>query len=288
MHGGDYHGDVLTTAALHCAARGWYVLPCDPGSKRPLIERGLHAASTDTTQIEAWWQQWPFAMIGIRTGRESGIIVLDIDVDPDEQIDGFAAIAELEKRHAMLPDTLRSTTPRGGEHLYFKWHDGVHNNAGKLGDYVDVRGANGYVIVPPSMRADRKTYSWREDCAAEPVEAPAWLIELLTAKDDKPTPINPDLAALAEVAARQRSGNGKGYGPAALDAECANVASAPKGQRNHTLNAAAFSLGQLVGAGVLMESEVKSALLEAASACALVKDDGRTSVEATTAACLLA
>jgi hypothetical protein len=265
MHEGDDVSVDLATAALSYAERGWHVLPCNPESKHPLIERGLYAATTDAAQIEAWWRQWPFAMIGIRTGRESGIIVLDVDVDPDEQVDGFISIAELEKKHGMLPDTLHSTTPRGGEHLYFKWHDGIRNNTGKLGDHIDVRGRNGFVIAPPSMRSDRKAYSWREDCAAEPVEAPAWLIELLT------TPEPPTSTA---TAVPRSNGNGDAYARAALDAECAKVASAPKGQRNQTLNAAAFSLGQLVGADVLTEGEVTSRLFDAAGACGLVKDDG--------------
>jgi RecA-family ATPase len=277
MHGGDYHGDAnsvhtLAVAALRYAARGWHVLPCDPESKRPLIMHGLHAASIDTAQIEAWWQQWPYAMIGVRTGCESGIIVLDVDVDPATGVDGFAAITELEKRHGMLPDTLRATTPRGGEHLYFKWHDGVHNNTGKLGDHVDVRAKDGYVIVPPSMRSDRKAYSWREDALPEPAEAPAWLIELLTT----PEPPIPTTAPTP-----RSNGNGDAYARAALDAECTAVASTAPGKRNHQLNKSAFSLGQLVGGGVLTEGEVKSYLHDAADACGLTKDDGRDSVKAT-------
>jgi hypothetical protein len=267
MHEGD---DDLAAAALGYAARGWHVLPCDPQSKHPLIERGLYAATTDAVQIEAWWRQWPAAMIGIRTGHESGIIVLDVDVDRDEQVDGFISIAELEKKHGMLPDTLHSTTPRGGEHLYFKWHDGIRNNTGKLGDHIDVRGRNGFVIVPPSIRSDRKAYSWREDCAAEPVEAPAWLIELLTTVEPagRPAPTS------TPTAVPRSNGNGDAYARAALNAECAKVTNAPKGQRNQTLNVAAFSLGQLVGADALTEGEVTSRLFDAASVCGLVKDDG--------------
>jgi P4 family phage/plasmid primase-like protien len=282
MHGGDYHGDTqpvhdVSAAALRYAARGWHVLPCDPQTKHPLIERGLYAATTDPAQIEAWWRQWPFAMIGIRTGPESGIIVLDVDVDPDEHIDGFISIAELEKTHGTLPDTLRATTPRGGEHLYFKWHDGIrNNNSGKLGDHIDVRGRNGFVIAPPSMRGDRKSYSWREDCAAEPAEAPAWLIELLT------TPEAPTSTSNGRPASRI-NGDGDAYASAALDAECTAVASAAPGGRNTQLNKSAFNLGQLVGSGVLTEGEVKSRLFNAASACGLVKDDGTLAVNNTIA-----
>src|SRR5262249_10734407 len=65
------------------------------------------------------------------------------------------------------------------------------------------------------------------------------------------------------------------------DAEAARVAGAPRGQRNHTLNRAAFSLGQLVATGVLQEAEVRLRLREAASTCGLMRDDGGASVVAT-------
>ena len=55
------------------------------------------------------------------------------------------------------------------------------------------------------------------------------------------------------------------YSAAALDGECDNVQAAAEGTRNHTLNAAAFSLGQLVGAGRLEREEVRQALLASTS-----------------------
>lgn len=46
-------------------------------------------------------------------------------------------------------------------------------------------------------------------------------------------------------------GRGRGYATAALDQEVARVAAAANGTRNHSLNRAAFSLGQLVAGGEL-------------------------------------
>ena len=115
--------------------------------------------------------------------------MLDVDIHPDEGVNGFVSIAALERQHGALPDTLTSATPRGGFHLFFKWHPGIRNNAdGKLGAHLDIRGDGGYVIVPPSMRWDRKIYGWRENCPAEPAEAPTWLIELLTTPAAAPAP----------------------------------------------------------------------------------------------------
>jgi putative DNA primase/helicase len=118
--------DVLQ-AALDYARRGWHVLPCDATSKQPLTTHGFYDASTDQEKIRAWWKQWPRAMIGVRTGPESGIWVLDVDVP-----DGHASLGLLESEHGELLPTLSALSPSGGRHFYFRWVDGVKNTAGKL------------------------------------------------------------------------------------------------------------------------------------------------------------
>jgi hypothetical protein len=259
----------ILQAALQYAERGWLVFPCDNESKRPLTERGLKDATRNKETITQWFTHWPGAMIGIKCGRESGIFVIDCDVDPAVGLDAVATFKELVPD---LPETITVKTPRGGRHYYFAYpNDGteVRNSASKICTGCDVRGEGGYVITAGSRRSDGIYY---ETLAAvhDVPDAPRSLIDLVASKDQP------------AASARQRSSNnGKGYGAAALDAECAKVASAPKGQRNHTLNAAAFSLGQLVGGGVLDEGEVKSRLHDAADACGLSKDDGRESVKAT-------
>lgn len=65
----------------------------------------------------------------------------------------------------------------------------------------------------------------------------------------------------------------RGYAAAALAAETRAVAIAPEGTRNHTLNVAAFSLGQLVGAGALEENQVREALLSAARSAGLTEKE---------------
>src|SRR5437870_1580060 len=85
-------------AALGYAARRWPVLPlhgirhgqctcrgiagCKPG-KHPvgtLVPDGLKNATTNAKTIIARWTRWPNANIGIRTGGESGLAVIDVDV----------------------------------------------------------------------------------------------------------------------------------------------------------------------------------------------------------------
>lgn len=64
------------------------------------------------------------------------------------------------------------------------------------------------------------------------------------------------------------------YARAALAKECERVATAPDGSRNHTLNSAAFSIGQLVSGGYIPESEAFDALCAAARTAGL--DEGET------------
>lgn len=71
------------------------------------------------------------------------------------------------------------------------------------------------------------------------------------------------------------SGGGKeAYARKALDSEAGRVAMAAPNTRNDTLNKAAFSLGQLVGAGLLAEHDVVATLTLAAQRCGLDRDDG--------------
>ena len=70
------------------------------------------------------------------------------------------------------------------------------------------------------------------------------------------------------------------YAQAALDQECARLARTTSG-RNQQLNASAFSLGQLVGAGVLDRRVVEHHLLRAAEACGYVAKDGTAAARAT-------
>ncbi len=141
----------LLEAALEYAALGWHVLPLRPGSKLPATAHGLHDATIDPTVIRAWWAHWGRANVGIRTGRCSGLFVLDIDA----RHGGYASLADLEVKYESLPPSLTVKTPSGGEHRSFAWPGGdVRNSAGALGPGLDIRGEGGYVVAPPSTLAN--------------------------------------------------------------------------------------------------------------------------------------
>jgi hypothetical protein len=260
-------------AALLYARAGLSVFPCAPKNKQPLVLCGFKDATTQEKQIRTWWSRWPDAMIGLPTGAQTNVFVLD--VDRDEKTDGFDALASLEKQHGNLPETLRSVTPRGGSHYFFRWRDGIKCNAAKLGLRLDVRGDGGYVILPPSRRDDGKRYKWAETSAPAPIEAPEWLIDLLLEPKEK-------LTSRSQPHTRvDGDGNANAYARAALERECAEIATSQVGMRNDALNRASYNLHQLVAAGALAEGEVHDRLFGAAIACGLAKDDGVDAVLAT-------
>jgi hypothetical protein len=264
----------LLQAALDYAERGWHIFPADPATKGPLVDNGFYDASIDPAVITAWWTEWPCAMIGMRCGPESGVWLLDLDVDDGKGINGVEQFFDLAAGR-LLPETIKSKTPRGGVHLLFKWADGVKNSAGELGPGIDTKGEGGCCILPPSQRSDGRHYETLCNVYPDPPEAPSWLLELVLAQPKKET------AQRVEPSPRPRTTNGGGnaYARAALAAEADRVASAAVGQRNAALNTAAFSLGQLVASGVLDENAVRARLTDAAAG--LAKDDGADSVEKT-------
>ena len=170
----------LLSAALKLADKGKRVFPCRPAGKQPLTNRGFKDATTGATMIRQWWHQHPQANLAIATGEQSGVIVLDVDVDSEKGKNGEAALVALVEQQGPLPQTLVARTPRGGRHLYFR-HPGtgvrVPCSTDKLVKGLDVRGDGGYVLVPPS-RTERGEYRW--ESKNPPAEMPKWLLELMT------------------------------------------------------------------------------------------------------------
>ena len=127
---------------------------CASPGKHPRAVHGVHDASTDKEQIEAWWSQWPTANVGIAAGPAS-IDVLDIDIKPSG--DGFTALERL-RRTGLVSDACGLVqTPSGGLHLYFR--PTGQGNSTIPGQFVDLRGAGGYVLAPPSRINDGR-YTW--------------------------------------------------------------------------------------------------------------------------------
>jgi hypothetical protein len=147
-------------AALAYGAMGWPVLPCRPRGKEPLVAGGYKAATTNSELIRRWWTQWPDANIGY---RPEGRVVADIDV-PD-----------LVGRECHLPPTAIVATWRGFHYHYIADRP-VRSRSG-VRPGIDVKGEDGYVLIPPSVHSEGARYAW----AVGPdlmSTAPPWLYEV--------------------------------------------------------------------------------------------------------------
>ena len=187
----------MMSKALALAAQGMRVLPlypigqggggacaqpsCQNAGKHPQLGAWQKRATTDAQQIRHWWTRGAGCGIGIATGVDSGIWVLDIDTKDGAR--GMESLRELEAEHGALPETLTALTGSGGEHYYFKIPAGttIRNRAG-VRSGIDVRGDGGYVVAPPSPHACGKAYEWEAlETDTGPVDAPQWLIAMVTA-----------------------------------------------------------------------------------------------------------
>lgn len=143
---------------------------------------------------------------------------------------------------------------------------------GRLGSLIDVRASGGYVIGKNS-RIGKRAYAARDE--RTPVPLPAWIAGLL--QDNPP-------AAVGSLLSVPQGAHGTAYAMAALREEARLVASARPGTRNDTLNRAAFSLGQLVAAGLLPPLAVATALASAAERAGLPADEAQRTIRSGMAA----
>lgn len=165
--------------ALAYAKQGWYVFPvhnirkgscscgdpeCEHPGKHPRTEHGHNDATADEPQIIEWWTETPDANIGIRTGKVSGISVLDIDRGKD----GFNSIKEFD-----VPATLYSKTGGDGQHHVYQYDDKIPTKVA-FRSGIDFRSDGGYIVAPPSNHISGNKYVWCDGNLA-PAPAPEWM-----------------------------------------------------------------------------------------------------------------
>lgn len=275
----------LLHAALDAAERGWHVFPLRPGTKRPALHgtaacprtgpcanghlKWEQRSTTDADRIRAAWSRTPFN-VGIATGP-SGLVVVDLDMPKDkgstDAPSGATTFAALCERagHA-VPDTYRTRTASGGIHLYFTAPNGVQlsNTAGTIGELVDTRAWGGYVVAAGSTTP---TGDYEALCGSVTASLPAWLQSIL-----QPAPVRP-VGPL-----RLPAVSGSRAALAALERECAVVASAPDKRRNITLNRCAFLVGRFIAWGDIPRHVVEEAFQAEGEARGLTVSECRATI----------
>jgi Bifunctional DNA primase/polymerase, N-terminal len=273
--GAPVHANTLSLAeaAQWYAALGCKVFPLPPRGKAAKLPGWQDKATTDPAQIRAWWTAEPLANVGVLNGGPFDVVDLD---------GADAVVAVRERFGGQVPPALGWVqTPRG-------WHawipaQGQRRRVGVL-PHVDYLGTGGYVVAAPSVvdRTDETTgetvtaaYLWTEppDLTPEtPPDCSGWLALLDTEatvqnRTDTPRP-GPSLSLDGSTP----------YGARALAAEAERVAAAAEGERNQTLNRAAFRVGQLVPHEIA-ESDARAALADAARTCGLPQGEALATIE---------
>jgi hypothetical protein len=193
------------------------------------------------------------------------LVCIDFDKTPEASLVEFLNRAGLSVNYSWTVKT-----PGGGAHVWVRCH-GLEIEKGKEdrpaldGDgHIELRWTGHYAALPGSIHPSGGVYAWMH---AEPTE--------------KPAVVNRDALLLAYAAVTEEpevkpvivvthaNGNtphapGQGYAAKAFTEELQRVRTSAPDTHNDTLNRSAYSLGQLVGAGLLDEGEVEQALLGAA------------------------
>ncbi|GAA2974584.1 hypothetical protein JOD63_000377 [Microbacterium terrae] len=138
-------------AALAFALADVPVFPCVPGGKRPLTRNGFHDASILGHVVHGWWRRWPEANIGMPTGRQSGVDVVDVDTKASGS--GYATFQRAIDDGVAAGEFARVRTPSGGMHVYYV-NSGIESPCWvSARAHIDFRGEGGYVLIPPSAVA---------------------------------------------------------------------------------------------------------------------------------------
>src|SRR5262249_26349811 len=176
----------LLDAALAYAKHDIPVFPCDPETKRPIPPRdldpttnkripgtgGFKKATCDPIIITRWWKKNPHALIAVPMGPRSGAWCPDIDTAVEHKVEGVTPWNMLIAQHEPF-ETREHRSASGGPHVFFKWQNElpIGCSAGNLPPGISVKGAGGYVAVPPSVRKGKSYTVFRD---IDPIIAPTW------------------------------------------------------------------------------------------------------------------
>lgn len=284
-------------AAMHYSIEGFSVLPCR--GKRPALSSWKQGQSKRANghDIQDWQRHGLLENVGIICGCVSeNLVVVDLD--------GLGAV---EKFYERFPDwnaktlTIRTGSGRG-EHLYFFVEDMPENlNVRTEDGGFEIRGNGMYVIAPPSVHPDTgnryEVVHWVDIATVDNLlEISLWFNSLKKKQERKESKNksstwkndNLSIANAEPYSERLAQSLEDKWAQAALCGEIDRVRSAAAGERNTTLNKAAFALGQLVGGNALDQEAVERELFAAADAIGLIADDGERSVRKTISSGLLA
>lgn len=245
---------------------GWRCVPATR-SKKGLWEGYLDHATCDLDQLERWSFEhrncnWKVVPDG------SGVWALDVDVPgADHEADGVEALQRLVREHGPIAPRPHGRSGGGGHLLVFK--DAGHPIKCQSGfpcPGMDPRARRNAFTVAPS-RSGSGLYRWVvAPWELEPPVAPDWLLKLVAPPPQPPRPERPTIISTNRA-------------QSLLEREVNRVLNAGPGKRNSTLNEASFTVGGLIGGGLLDEREAICALYDAARYIRLDDHESRATIK---------
>src|SRR6516164_8378786 len=138
---------IFALYAHRYAAAGFQVfrLACD-SKVPPKGSHGLLEATTDLKQIAEWARTDPYSNIGVRTGVESDVSV--VDIDPRHGGLESEVALQAEGKHWGNAGVSRTWRNDGGRHIWFRYHPDLILGENRLGQGIDIRNDGGYVVAP--------------------------------------------------------------------------------------------------------------------------------------------
>lgn len=278
-----------------------------PGESAKGARDGGHwLASADAAAIRGWWRRWPDALIGFPTGLRSACVVVDLDPRDCPAAEMLAALTgwcrqlmHVDPVTGEIAEPAIARTQSGGLHLYFAWPDEptfaevagnlthwgkpvtglIGNKANvfsaflKAGEcpaalaHIDVRGEGGYVIAPPSVMSDGRTYEWLIPRGERLPPIPRRLRGVITGEFLTQAERSERRRAARRAASRFDGGDindrrVKAYVERAIEGALQDARGAAEGQRNQAVYLAAVSLSRFVRSGHLAKSEAEGLLLQ--------------------------
>lgn len=227
-----------------------------------------------------------------------GLACIDFDATPEADVAAFLAAAELPPDYAWTV-----STPGHGFHVWVLV-PGLQLEKGKLNrpslsgnGHIELRYTGHYAALPPSMHPSGNLYTFAN---AEPLSLPAGVMpdRLLAAYDritaqeapeaPQTPPSNGNPYGYTKNGFALNGGNPAGtaaastiapaYAIKAYEDELQRMRGAANGTRNDTANRCGYSLGQLVGAGLLEEYEVERGLVTVAVEVGLAESEATAAV----------
>jgi len=247
---------------------------CEHPGKHPLVRDWQDRATDDPDRLVAdfarYGTDWNVGLLcGVPLRVLDGRALIVLDVDSED------ALADLVRRCGRMPETATVRTGRGW-HFYFAGPPG--SRSFRIAAGLEVK-ASGLVVCPPSVHfPSYRLYRWKthRDTIAP---APAWLLRrsVKRSKGAEPVPVG---------CAAEGIGDSDSIGLSALSNACARLLTEPGRDgvvnRRGRLYAAACSLGELVGAGLLDPTLAEQELQAVADQLGLPKPEVETEIKSDT------